>query len=370
METYRMSSKLREQEREYLIQTANDVARGAIATTIYVDGSPAETIQCPHPQEIKPEEVLSLVKSTHYEKKQEVELLLQSYRRVLQDGHPLTMHQLAVMLYHKGFLFEALDLLHQATHLNPELHQSFNQLAMVELAMGRMKPAVAAAERAVAMRPNFADYRNNLGEALLGTGESLRAIAQFEQAVTVNLYYADAYFNMGLGWLHQAMSSPQPAVLIARVADAMRKACLIYPEYSGQMLDSAMAALKEHDLSRSYEIFISIREARREVRRHELAATFVHTNLVPEQLAERSLQERISVLTGQVARYPIYPDLQSELGQAYLETARLACERSIQHFRKASELNPSLTRNLSAMERAEDILDHLDSLLGKVSQKG
>lgn len=370
METYRMSSKLREQEREYLIQTANDVTRGAIATTIFVDGTPAETIQCPHPQEILPDEILNLVKSTHYEKKQEIELLLQSYRRVLQDGHPLTMHQLAVMLYHKGFLYEAQELLHQATRINPELHQSFNQLSIVELLMGRPHQAVESAERAVAMRPNFADYHNNLGEALLSAGESLRAISQFEQAVAINLYYADAYFNLGLAWLHQAMSSAQPQIMIGRVADAIRKACLIYPEFSGQMLESGLASMKEHHLARSFEVFSSIRDSRREARRHELAAAYVQTSLLPEQLTERSLQERISVLTGQVSRYPIYPDLQAELGQAFLEMAKLACGRSVQHFRKAVELNPSLTHNLTAYERAEEILENLDKLLGNVSQKG
>ncbi len=370
METYRMSSKLREQEREYLIQTANDAERGAIATTIFVDGTPAETIQCPHPQEIKPEEILGLVKSTHYEKKQEIETLLGSYRRVLQDGHPLTMHQLAVMLYHKGFFYESQELLQQATRINPELHQSFNQLCLVELALGNVQAALQAANRSAAMRPNFADYHNNLGEALLACGDSQNAVSRFEKAVSINLYYADAYFNLGLAWLHQAINSSQPQQIISRVADAIRKACLIYPEYSGQTLESGMASLKEQLYPRAYEIFESIRNTRREARRQELATTYVHTNLVPEQLTERSLQERIGVLTGQVSRYPIYPDLQAELGQAYLEMAKLACGRSVQHYRKATELNPSLTHNAAACDQAEEILERLEMLLGKVSQKG
>jgi hypothetical protein len=78
METYRLSSKLKEKDREYLIQTANDSNVGTVATVIYVDGVLTETVNCPHPADVQPQEVLSLVKMTHNEKKQEIETLLQT----------------------------------------------------------------------------------------------------------------------------------------------------------------------------------------------------------------------------------------------------------------------------------------------------
>jgi tetratricopeptide (TPR) repeat protein len=365
-----MSSKLRGQEREYLIQTANDATLGAIATTIFVDGAPTETIRCPHPQEIAPDDILGLVKTTHNEKKQEIELLLLSYRRVLQDGHPLTMHQLAVVLYHRGFFFEAQELAAQSVRLNGDMHQAFNQLTLVELALGHPREALAAASTAAGLRPNFADYRNNLGEALLAAGDSTRAILQFEQAVQINLYYADAYFNLGLARLHQALHLSDPVSIIPKISDAFRKACLIYPDFSGQAFESAMASLKERDFARAFNTLLSIREARRETRRHDLAATYLHASLVPEQLTERSLQDRIDVLTGQVSRYPIYPDLQADLGQAHVEMARLSFSRAVQHFRKAVELNPSLSHNASAYDHAEEIMARIDALLGSLSQKG
>ena len=370
MEIYRMSSKLREQEREYLIQTANDTSLGAIATTIYVDGSPAETVRWPVALEIAPEEILILVKSTHNENKQEIELLLQSYRRVLQDGHPVTMHQMAVVLYHKGFFHEARELLIQSVRLNSDMHQAFNQLSLTELCLGEYGDAVASGVRAVELRPNFADYRNNLGEAYLAFGDSTHAMQQFEQATQINLYYADAYFNLGLARLHQALHISDPSALLPKIQDAFRKACLIFPDFATHAFEAALNGIKERDLAQAYSTLLAIREARREARRHELAAAHLRTSLIPEQLIERSLQDRINLLTGQVARYPIYPDLHSELGQAYLEMARLTCSRAVQHFRRAVELNPSLTHNLSAYDHAEELVERIDALLAGMSQKG
>jgi hypothetical protein len=111
METYRLSSKLREKDREYLIQTANDNDLGSVATTIYVDGVLTETVNCPHPNEIKPQDVLSFVKVTHGEKKKEVETLLQTYARVLNSGDVESMSQLGTAFFFKGFYHEARELL-------------------------------------------------------------------------------------------------------------------------------------------------------------------------------------------------------------------------------------------------------------------
>jgi len=63
METIRLNSKLREKDREYLIQTSNDVSLGSVSTTVYVDGMRTDTHCCPHPEELTQEQLLEMVKT-------------------------------------------------------------------------------------------------------------------------------------------------------------------------------------------------------------------------------------------------------------------------------------------------------------------
>ena len=189
---------MKDQDREYLIQTANDSSIGNVATTTYVDGILTESINCPHPTDIRPQDVLSLVKLTHEEKKREIEALLQTYRRGIDGGDPELMFQLATAFYYKGFFQESRELCRVSLTLNSELHQTYNQLGLTELALGSVSDAISAGLEAVKRRPRFADYHNNLGESYLAGGDFRAAVVQFEEAIGINLYYADAYFNLGL----------------------------------------------------------------------------------------------------------------------------------------------------------------------------
>ena len=103
METYRLHSKVVENDKEFVIQTTNDAHSGTVASTVYINGVAAETLECPHPSEISPEEVLSLVKLTHDEKKKEVELLLKAYIKVISQGNPELMHHLGCAFFYKRF---------------------------------------------------------------------------------------------------------------------------------------------------------------------------------------------------------------------------------------------------------------------------
>ena len=142
METYRLSSKMSEQEREYLIQTTNDANLGSVMTTVYVDGVPAETIDSPHPSDINPEEVLSFVKVTHGEKKEEIEKLLQAFGRAVASHDLQMMYHLGTAFYYKGFYYEASELFVNCINLNHSHHQAYNFLSQADLARGRFKEAV------------------------------------------------------------------------------------------------------------------------------------------------------------------------------------------------------------------------------------
>ena len=167
METYRLNSRVVENDKEYVIQTTNDVSLGSVSSEVYVNGTLADVTKLPHPEQAKPEEVLSLVKSAHGDKKAEIETPLKAHRQAMESANPETTYHLGLAFFYKRFYNEARDLFSAAVHLNSDYAEAYNFLGQAELALGSIDRAVAAAETAVAKRPEYADYRNNLGETYL-----------------------------------------------------------------------------------------------------------------------------------------------------------------------------------------------------------
>jgi tetratricopeptide (TPR) repeat protein len=374
METYRISSKLKEREHEYLIQTANDASQGLVSTTVYVDGVQTETVNCPHPAEINPQEVLALVKLAHGEKKKEMESLLQTYRQVIADGSPAMMYQLGTAFYYKRLCWEAAELFRAVTGMEPNHHQALNYLGMTLQALGRIEEAVSAATAAVELRPGYADYRNNLGEAYLAANSPEKAIGEFQQAVAINMYYADAYFNLGLGHILRIITNPDPERVsqsAARVIECLNKAALIYPDYKDRSdFGEGLQAVKHADFSRALNLLAGIREAKKANYRREFASFYMRFVLFPGWITEQAVTERIKYLEEEVERNPNYVDLKAELAQCYLEQSRLIWQRGVEQFEKAAEMNSSLPNISSALQEARMALEHLSNALGRVSGKG
>jgi Tfp pilus assembly protein PilF len=373
METYRLSSKLRDENREYLIQTANDATHGAVATTVYVDGVPTETTSYPHPPEIKASEVLSLVQETHGEKRKEVETLLESYRRVMERGDADMMYHLGTAFFYRGFYAQAHTLFASSVAINPEMHQAHNYLAMSSLALGAYEEALGSARRAVEQRPSYADYRNNLGEILLASGESAQARREFEEAIGINLYYSDAYFNLGLTHIQLAIDRQQTAgwdKTLATINDCLKKASLIYANYQGPAFEEAMSELRSGNLSRAMKLFRAIREEKKERHRREFAAFYMKFVLFPEWVSERTVADRIEFLKREIRRNPTYVDLQAELAHCYLEQAKLSLHKGIEQYGKIAEINPALARVQTALDGANQLYEDITRLLSRVSEKG
>lgn len=370
METYRLSSKLRDRQKEYLIQTANDAGVGAVATTVYVDGVLAEMVTCPHPSEAQPEEILGLVKTNHDEKKREIEGLLRSFRRVLESRDPDTMYQLGTALFYKGFLPEARELLAASAEINPAHHQSLFQLGQVELGLKNVNAALSAAQAAVTARPKYADYRCHLGEVWLAAEEPKKAIEQFEAAIAINLYYADAYFDLGLARLTVGLAAGRHDESQRNtLADAFHKAALILPTYKGREFDEGIQAIMTGELGRALRSLRAVREQRRESHRQQAAAFHMRTVTIPEWSTEKAIAERIAFLTAEIKRNPSYIDMQAELAYCYLEQARLVWHKGIEQYRRTFDVNPTLPTVSSALERAEQAYEHLCSALSAITDK-
>ncbi len=373
METYRLKSKLMDNDKEFVIQTLNDVNLGAISSEVYVNGQLAETVSHPHPMEIRAEEVLSLLKVTHGEKKKEIETLLAAQHRIMEQGDPEMLIHLGTALHYKGFYTEAAEVFTALVTIDPSHHQGRNFLGMTELARGDASAAVAAAALAVEKCPGYADYRNNYGEALLAAGETARAIEQFEEAIRINLYYGDAYLNVGLACLRHSTETQyvqEAEQLVTRAADSFRRAAVINPDYDTGMFENGMRALQENELDQAAACMTEVRRGRKERHRREFAGFYMRFVLHPEWVSERTLDERVRYLEREIRRNPQYVDLYAELGRCYLEQSRLNWHRGIQQYKKALQLNPSLSEAAEKLESIEQQYSNLCALLDTMGQKG
>jgi tetratricopeptide (TPR) repeat protein len=357
MEAYRLSSRLQENEHEYLIQTASEADTSLVCTTVFVDGIRTEEVKFPHPEEISAEDLLSLVKATHGDKKVELENLLKACRQVVEKGDIDSMFNLASAFFYRRLYREAADLLRGVVGLQPEHHQSYNLLAMTLLALGRAEDAVEMASKAVDFRSEFADYRNNRGEAYLAAGDSVEAAAEFEAAIGINMYYADAYFNLGLARLLEASTNREKAdELIGRVEEVMNKAAMVHPDFKHHRhYGEGILAMNNRDYGRALSLFKGIREARRETLRRESAALHKTPWIPDEPLSARAVSDKIRSLRAELKKNPNYLDFQLELARCYLEQARLSWQTGMDEYVQITESHPRLENVTETLETASSV---------------
>ncbi len=372
METYRLKSKLVENDKEFVIQTSNDANLGSILSTVYVDGQVTDKVRCPHPQEINPEEVLSLVKLTHEEQKKELEILLDAYHKTLTGGNADMMCHLGTAFFYKRLYIEARELFKAAIALNQDYHQAFNYLGMTQLALNMVPDAIESCSTAVEKRPGYADYRNNLGEAFLADGSCPLAVTELEEAIRINLYYGDAYFNLGLAFVLQTLNAEGDVSRVnlpAKAIDCFKKASLIYPDYDASLLEQGMSALHHSGLKTAFPLFLKVREAKKEKHRREFAAFHMKFVMYPDWVSEEVIVDRIRFLQAEIEKNPTYVDLYTELGRCFLEHAKLSWGKGIQQYKKTLEINPSVSKAQYYLDRAEQEYENIRSVLSEITEK-
>jgi tetratricopeptide (TPR) repeat protein len=372
MESYRLTSKVVHEGKEYFLQTFNDGDLGAVTSSIHVNGALSELIRYPYPREITAEEVLSLMKLKHGEKKQEVEALLKAFADTVKGGSAQTMIQLGIAFFYKGFDVEAANLFRDAARIDPENHQAPYYLSMCEIKRGEHGSAIANARSASDKRPSWADYRNNLGEAYLAAEDCGRAVVEFEEAVRINMYYADAWFNLGLTLVTNAILQKEShlfANVISRSCDCFNRALLIYPDYQNLALDEGLVALRSSQFERALKLLQSVREMKRERARKEFAPYYMRFVMMGGMVNEEILGERISYLQAQIAKNPTYVDLQIDLANCLFERSRIAWQQGVEQLQQTCKLNPTLVKVQRALDFAEAERESLNATMSKISEK-
>ncbi len=345
METFRLSSKIRDREKEYQIRTVNDAAVGTVVTTVLIDGVPTETTENPHPNNISPDQVLSFVQVSHDDKKDEIESLLQAYNNASVESDPRLLYHIGTAFYYKGFYSEAREMLLAVTKFDPHNHQALNFLGMTELALGDFQAAIASAAMAVREKSSYADYRNNYAEALMADEQIGRAIEELEDAVSINMYYSDAYYNLGLTLLHNVINNPTQATFkdeLERVHESFHRASLTYANIMGNTFNDGMTALACNDLVKAIDLLQRVRHQKKDRQRREFSTFHMKFILHPNLITEKAVGDRIKALEIEIAANPTYIDLQAELAQCYFEQSRLLWKKGLERLQRVVELNPSL----------------------------
>lgn len=372
METFRINSKLKENDKEILIQTANNPAEGTISSTIYIDGVLAELFMTPHPLEENQDKIMSLVKDTHGQRKDELEALLGAYRSALSSSDPKQICKLGQALFYKRFFPESKELLRSAVTLDPDFHAARQVLAKVELEMGNTKAASENAITCVQQCPKYADYHNTLGEIHLINNEFDEATGEFQEAVKINLYYAEAYYNLGLSILNSVRKHKNEITApnqLGRAKDALKKAATIDVEYGQSPFDMGIKAIHNLQIVQALEFLDTVWKRVKEKRRFEQASYFIRFVVMRDAAAEETIEARIKHLEKEVSRNPSYVDVQAELAQCYLEQSRKSWRKGIEQYRRAMELNPGFGSARRCLDEAErqygDICASLEKILSR-----
>jgi len=357
MELYNLSSRIVENQKEFLIKTTNDTNQGVIQTSLFVNGELLDANILPHAEEIPEEEVLELVKNTHSQKKSELEYLLNSFKDIAEQGNPDLMYNLGTTLLYKKMYAEARQLLSTAVSLRPKFHQAYFALSEAELALRNIDAAIEAAGQAVELKPHFADYRNNMGELCLEANSCKRAVIELEEAIKLNVYYADAYFNMALAHILNGIRHEDFSMfsdMRSKTVDLLKKAALINSDYKTAAFDEGISSLSAERLKEAYAHLRKVRAHIREKKRREKADYFNRFLVHTDWLSQTRIADRIKYLEKELNKNPGYVDLFFELGVCHLHQAKFSWQTGLDYFKQALELNPELKKAQRALDLAEE----------------
>lgn len=373
METYQLKSKLVESNREYLIRTSNDAIAYAISSEIFVNGELAESIKHLHPSEFTEDDVITLLKQTHSDKKKELESLMTAYQAAIQGDNPESLVQLGISFYCKRYLPEAEELFRKALNYNQDFDKAQYYLSKTYLDWGYTDRAVSYAKMAVDKCSTYADYHNNYGLALLSIEETQKAISEFEEAIKLNLYYGEAYYNLGIAWINniESKSNTNSVVeTIPKIIDYFNKAILVISDINKPQFEEGLEALKNGDLTVAKSIFLKIQKTIDKKNRKDLSYLNMKYVLDSNLISIDLLQEQISYLEHQIQKNPSYIDISTDLSQYYLEIAKLYWKKGVDQFILTKELKPDLEKAVFGSDQAEKVYEEINYTLKTLSEKG
>jgi tetratricopeptide (TPR) repeat protein len=121
------------------------------------------------------------------------------YRRVLRRdrNHFDALHNLGLILLHRGDVDAAVGLLRKACYQKPNNPDAQNSLGTALQALKRPERAIEHHRKALAIKPQFPEALLSLGFALQTLNRPDEAISHYRQALALRPDYAEAHHNLG-----------------------------------------------------------------------------------------------------------------------------------------------------------------------------
>jgi tetratricopeptide (TPR) repeat protein len=145
------------------------------------------------------------------------------YEQILnvQPRHADALHLLGVLSGQQNNFERALELLSQATLLNPDNAVAHCDRGRALKALGRLEASLASYDRAIGLKPQFALAHCNRGNVLRDLKQHAASLASYDAAIAIKPDYAEAYFNRGvllgdLGQWDASLASYDRAIAIKR----------------------------------------------------------------------------------------------------------------------------------------------------------
>ena len=104
---------------------------------------------------------------------------------------------LGIIYEEKGFINEAIDVLHKSIELDGSNANAFFNLGTILGKQGYYEKAAALLRKGLNLSPRNPIALNNLGLALFNLGRLDEAIRSLEKAIVVDPHYGEAWFNLG-----------------------------------------------------------------------------------------------------------------------------------------------------------------------------
>jgi tetratricopeptide (TPR) repeat protein len=371
-QAFKLNTRLATGEKEYLIQTINDSNSNRVLCSLFSNGELLDTFEEYFDQNLKSDELKKLVNSTHEDRKNELEQLIEMYENSSQDDNPVKLDYLGQALFYKRMYLESIKLHQRAVKIDPKFHQGWIHLGQVQFALNRFSDSCQSLSKAVELQPGFADYHNMLGESFLALDSCKRAVIEFDEALKLNIYYGEAYLNLALAYLLNAIRREDFNLFTNQeelTSKALEKAGVIMPDVINQEYREGMKYFDEGNLEKAFAKFLTCREKRKLFQRSESSSFYLKFMLGSHKLNEKIITRRIKYLQNAISNNPHFADLHYELAIAYTLLGRFIHGKSIEEYNKALAINPKFEKARNNLKLAENDLKGTDLVI-KTIMKG
>jgi len=132
-------------------------------------------------------------------------------------------------LYKQGKLDEALETLKKVILQNPNVAESYYNIAIIHTKKNNLKEAVNAYKKAISLKPDFTEAYFNIGRIFYDMGQYYKAIEVFNRVISLNPDHTSAYSHLAVSISKGSFIKSKPH-LYSPILKLLQKQNFIQPE--------------------------------------------------------------------------------------------------------------------------------------------